>query len=232
MRKGGGEVKPLIVASLSDTPLLLHHARKAKKEGADLIELRIDSFPPQKRKKVMLTIKKIKQSAKLPIIATIRSPQEQEKRADLYPLSDSERKEIFETILKEVALIDLELSSEKLCKKLIPKAHRLEKKVVLSYHDFKSIPSQGKIKSLLRKFKKLSGDILKVAGTPKSLKETKKFLQLCSSLKGIERVFIGMGKYGILSRTKGFAYGSSWTYGFVGKAMAPGQLSIKELAQL
>lgn len=237
MRNSGSKIwkelntRPLIVAALGGEENLIHSAKKAARIGADLIEIRMDTLPIQKRRDISSLLTSIKQSARLPMIATVRSPSEQEPKRGLFKLDDAERKSIFETVLPQVEVIDVELSSKSFNHPIVQLARRLGKKVILSYHDFHSAPSEKKVRQLVQEFKNLSGDILKIAAMPKNALALKNFLTICADLNEINRVFIAMGKLGAVSRIAGFAFGSCLTYGFVNKTLAPGQISIQELVK-
>ena len=47
-----------------------------------------------------------------------------------------------------------------------------------------------------------------------------------------EKILIAMGDYGKVSRVAGFVFGSVITYSFVGSAVAPGQIELKEMVRL
>lgn len=224
--------RPLIAATLFRGDNLIHAARKASRLGADFIEVRMDSFPPKERGGLGALLKKIKKSVPLPIIATARSPKEQEPRKELFRLDAQERRALLEAVLPLVEMIDVELSSKEINASLVKQAHRLGKKAILSYHDFHSMPSEEKIQRLAQEFKSLSGDIFKVAATPKNELDIGKFLSLCSSLNQMERIFIAMGRTGALSRIAGFSFGSCLTYGHINKKIVPGQISVRKLVEL
>ena len=84
----------------------------------------------------------------------------------------------------------------------------------------------------MKKFRGLSGDILKIAGRAKDANETGKFLGLCAALKKLPRVFIAMGPEGTATRIAGFTFGSGLTYGFIHKAVAPGQVPVQDLRRI
>jgi 3-dehydroquinate dehydratase-1 len=223
--------RPLIVASIGGKGRLVESARKAYRSGADLIEIRIDMLLPKEQKNVSDFLSALKASCPLPQIATVRSAREREPNSRSGVLRDEERKAIYERSIPFAELIDIEINSDRINRPLIRKAHKAKKKVILSYHDFKGVPGTGKIHRLLEKFKRLSGDILKIAGMPGSASDAEQFMKTCSSLRGIKRIFIAMGRPGKDSRLNGFCFGSCMSYGHVGKATAPGQVSVKKLAE-
>lgn len=221
--------RPLIAASIGGNRNLIASAKKAARLGADLIELRIDSLNLADESGIANLIKQIKKSSGLPAIATVRSAKEQGPGSKS-KLTESQREEIFKRVIPSADLIDIELSADAINRDLIRQAHRSGKKTILSYHDFRSVPSQSKIRQLAQKFKSLSGNILKIAATPKSYSELGAFMSACLALKGTTRIFVAMGRIGRISRLVGFSFGSCLTYGSVEKSFAPGQISIKELA--
>lgn len=223
--------KSLIVAPLGGDSDFIANAQKAKKSGTDLLELRIDTFSGKEILLVEAIIRKLKKTVHLPIIATVRSVKEKGTALQSMQLNENERKEIYETVLQEIDLIDIELGADKINRGLIKAAHRLGKKVILSYHDFRSVPSLNKIKKLEKKFRSLGGDIFKIAGMAKNKEQAAGLMMNCSKLKKINRIFIPMGKSGKLYRAIGFSFGSCMTYGLIDQAMAPGQISVKKLAK-
>jgi 3-dehydroquinate dehydratase-1 len=220
----------VIVASFDTSQNLVQEVQKAKKWGAHLLELRLDLFPPKEREKAIPIILAIKKVCKLPILATIRSKKEQGPGRKTSPLTDEKRLKLFKKVLPLVQWIDIELSSNSINRSLVKKAHALKKKVILSYHDFDSIPSLETLNSLVKKFKQLHGDLLKVAAHPKNPAQAQKFLQFCASLKNLRRAFIVMGPLGPRFRIQAQSFGSCLAYGYVTKPIASGQISVRQLA--
>lgn len=218
--------RPLTVGSIVWGKKILKMVQKANKNGADIIELRCDTFPFRNKEKLFEIVETVCKKTSLPIIATLRSPKEQGRQALKPHWNDEERKEIYEKLLPIVDFIDIELSSNSIHQALIQKAHKLQKKVILSYHDFRSMPEEKDILLLVKKFKQLSGDIFKIAGMTRNLEETIPFLYTCSRLNSIDRVFIAMGEKGNFSRIAGFCFGSCLTYGSISQKTAPGQIPI------
>jgi len=202
----------------------LNAVKKAKRLGADLLELRIDRFPKLNSDS---TLKKVRsfRKAGLPLIATIRSKKEGGGRN----LSEAARLELFKKILPAVDAIDLELSSPALVKALVPRAHRLGKRVILSYHNFRSTPSNGALVRKIDEGKRRGGDLVKIAVTPKKTADVARLLVLASKERSKNVVAISMGKLGAPSRVLAPLFGSLLTYASLGKAQAPGQLSVAQL---
>ena len=197
----------------------------AKRGGADLLELRIDCFKKRDALYIQKTIKDIK-AVNLPVIATIRSKVEGGKAA----ISDSARLGLFETIIPFVDAVDIELSSSKILKDIINQAHRFNKKVLVSYHNFKNTPEQKKLEAIIKNSKKAGGDIVKIATLARDKKDIVQLASLTVSHENI--ITIAMGRLGTLSRLLFPMLGSLLTYCSVTKASAPGQIPLKTTALL
>lgn len=223
--------RPVVAVSLGGRDRLIDCARKAVKLGADLIEIRIDTLQPGVRGRIGPLLARMRKASGLPLIGTVRSPGEREPGSKGQGLREEERMKIYRSILPHVELVDVEILSDSINERVIREAHRLGKKVILSYHDFQAMPSQEMIDDLAGRFRRLSGDILKIAGTPSNKREVGTFLNACLSLNGIRRIFIAMGDLGIVSRLMGFSFGSCLTYGRLNRATAPGQIALGDLVQ-
>lgn len=191
-----------------------------------LLEIRIDRFRRLDEKTILQRIQSLRKF-KLPLIATIRSRKEGGGRA----ISDSDRLRLFKKILPSVDAVDLELKSARLVKALAVLVHRRGKRVILSYHNFKSTPPERVLKELLQKGKRQGADLVKLAVTPKREEDLGRFLLFTHRNRDRNLIAIAMGKHGVPSRVLAPLFGSRLTYSFLGRAQAPGQLSLAELSQ-
>jgi 3-dehydroquinate dehydratase I len=223
--------RPLIVAPILGNDDLFYQAEKAEDDGADLIEVRIDTLPIENIALIDFILIKMRKTVKLPFIATFRSPKEQAPGTKFIRIGEEKRQMVYESVLRFVDFIDIELSADTMNRFLTNKAHKYGKKVILSYHNFHSLPSSNEIKELSKKFQSLHGDFLKIAGTPKNMGEAIQFMFECSSLKKTNPIFIPMKEQEEIFRIIGFTFGSLFTYGFLEKSNAPGQIQIKELSK-
>jgi 3-dehydroquinate dehydratase-1 len=107
---------------------------------------------------------------------------------------------------------------------------RIKKPVIVSYHNFEGMPGPKELRFILDEIYNTNADIAKVAVTPERLRDN---LQLLSLLLGAFRptCIIGMGEIGRHLRAVAPLYGSVLTYGHLGEAFAPGQMSVSELFQ-
>lgn len=208
----------------------LKTARKAKSLGADMLELRIDDMRGAERapEAIAELIRKLRR-VKLPIIATIRTACEKSAPGGWKP-ADNERLDIFKSIIRLVDLVDIEASSGKINRDVIKLAHKNNKLVIVSYHNFRTTPSNKLLRNKALKAYKLKADIIKLSVTPQKAQDVGRLMLFCESWKKTPMAAVSMGETGSISRIVGFVYGSCLTYGYVKKANAPGQVSVKELS--
>ena len=197
----------------------------AKKEGADLLELRIDCLKRQDTDYIQKIIKDIR-TVNLPVIATIRSKAEGGK----CNMKDAERLRIFKAIMPLVDAVDIELSSKKILNGVIKEAHRFKKRVIVSYHDFRNTPAEGQLNAIIKNSRKAGGDIVKIAAFAKDKRDIIRLASLNISQNDI--ITIAMGRLGVVSRLFFPMLGSLLTYCSVTKSSAPGQMPLKTAAKL
>lgn len=197
----------------------------AKRDGADLLELRIDCFKRQDAAYIRKIIKDVK-TAKLPVIATIRSKSEGGKTK----ISDKERLRIFENIIPFVDAVDIELNSGKILNNVIMNAHKFKKRVIVSYHNFKRMPERKKLEMIVKNCKRAGGDIVKIAAFAKDKNDIINMASLTAAHRDI--IIIAMGRPGAISRLLFPMLGSLLTYCSVTKSSAPGQMPLKTTAAL
>ncbi|MDA7857926.1 type I 3-dehydroquinate dehydratase [bacterium] len=220
-----------IVASVEGKNLL-KTAETAVKLGADIIELRIDSIKVPGRgdspeSHIIDLVKNLRKKLKLPIIATIRS----KKDRGIFHFSDKKRLKIFRAILNYVDFVDVEITSSSINKIVIKEAHRKGKLAILSYHNFKTTPSSKILIKYAKGAFNLGADVVKIATMADDLKDVKKLLVFCQSWGKSPIAVISLGKIGAISRIAGFIFGSSLTYGYIKRPLAPGQMSVKDLVE-
>lgn len=218
-------LKPGVALTVTDSasPRLIRKiARRGKKLGLSLLlEIRIDRFRRLDEKSVLQKIRSFKKT-RLPLIATIRSRKEGGGRL----LSNSKRLGLFKKILPLVQIIDLELNSASL-RGLIPLAHRKGKRVILSYHNFHSTPSDGALLRLIQKARRQGADWVKIAVTPRRGGDVGRLLLLTHRNRDKNLITIAMGRRGRASRLLAPLFGSCLAYSFVNRSQAPGQIPIQ-----
>ena len=130
--------------------------------------------------------------------------------------------------------IDVEIfSGDSVVAKNIQAIHAARKVVVGSNHDFDKTPSQADLVYRLRKMQDMGADIPKIAVMPQNKADV---LTLLSATEEMTRCYadrpiitMSMSATGVISRLSGEVFGSSMTFGMVGKASAPGQIPVEQL---
>jgi 3-dehydroquinate dehydratase-1 len=136
-----------------------------------------------------------------------------------------------------IDLVDVELFvGDEIASKLIDYAHVHDVKVIASNHDFTGTPTLDEILSRLKKMQSLGADILKIAVMPKQLKDVLTLLEatvvMHEQYANCPLVTIAMSDLGAISRVTGEVFGSSITFGTLGKMSAPGQIAVSELSEM
>jgi 3-dehydroquinate dehydratase-1 len=185
---------------------------------ADLIEVRLDLVegPP------LAMLEKIRRITEKPIIATNRMMSE----GGGFVGSEGERIRILSEASIHADWIDIELKAEKRDELL----EMVDRPAIISYHDFAGMPSRSELAAILGEMKDAGAEIAKIAVTPSSLKDNLTILDFLLEAD-MPLCMIGMGAVGRHLRAVAPLYGSALTYGFVSRAVAPGQMSISELRQ-
>lgn len=223
-----GEGSPKICIPIAENNLenIIKAAEQILDSPADLVEWRADWFEYlldfDKTKEVLKILREILKD--IPIIFTIRSKNEGgEKTVDEATYLELNKKAIDTGC---VDLIDVEvLSFKTVAKELIDYSHRLAVKVIASHHDFEKTPEKEEMISKLEIMESFGADILKIAVMPKTYEDVESLLAVSDKIEK-PLIAISMSELGVKSRLKGAV-----TFGTVGKASAPGQISAYELKE-
>jgi 3-dehydroquinate dehydratase-1 len=219
VRIGNLTLNRSIVAAISDMPA--ESAEQAKKLGADILELRIDLLKVDARK----ALHDVRETG-LPVIITNRMKQE----GGVWQGSEEERISILISLLPKADAADIELCARDR-DMVVKKARDTGKTVIISTHDFQKTPASDAIIEIIGDSFAAGADIAKLAVTPTSLEDILRLLDITLHTEG-DVCVMAMGEMGRHSRVIAPLYGSVMTYGYVGKATAPGQLRVDELRQI
>ena len=215
---------PAVCAVIAGSPEK-RKIKKAKALGADMVEIRVDTF--QKRDAV--GIKKLFIEAKkqgLPAILTIRSVKE----GGRFFINEKERLGLFRELTPFADFVDVELGGSGIIKEVTRIAKRFRKKIIVSYHNFKLTPGEKTLLRVAKKAKKAGASIVKITAFVKKRGDLRTLVSVL--LKEKDSIVIGMGKKGAASRVFFPLIGSLVTYGSIDVLTAPGQMSLKELKGL
>lgn len=194
----------------------------ALKAGANMLEIRLDTFSKREIKLLPGALKRLK-ARKIPTLLTIRNAKEGGKGR----LTDSERLTLFIEFIPLVDAVDIELSSKKILKRVITAAKEKRKKVIVSFHDFKSTPGTKGLVKTIKEARGAGADIVKLAALVKGQAELTRLAALLTDNKDL--IIIAMGSAGTASRVFFPMLGSLITYAGISGANAPGQLSVRKL---
>ena len=183
---------------------------------ADMIEVRLDLIDGDP----LETIRSVRSSTNLPLIATNRRREE----GGYFKGSEAQRVDLLLEACEFADYVDIELNAE-LRSEIIS---RTSKPAIVSYHDFKGLPGQKHPKSILHEISSTGAAIAKIAVTPSSLKDNLMLLELLLE-SDMPLCVIAMGEIGRHLRAVAPIYGSALTYCYVSEAVAPGQMSLGDL---
>lgn len=190
--------------------------------GADCLELRVDTFRDRRVEPLASAVKKL-DKAGLPLIVTVRSRKEGGK----FPVPDRERISVFNALMPFADMVDIELSSSKSLKNVIKSAKRQDKKVIISYHNFKTTPGLRKLQDIIKKGRDAGGDAVKIAAFAKGKNDLLRLARILIDSRDL--IVIAMGSYGKPSRVFFPMLGSLLTYGSITGETAPGQLPLRTI---
>ena len=200
----------------------------------DIVEWRCDHFDqaedPEAAKHILQALHQI--LGDIPVLFTFRT----QKEGGVKNITPTVYQHLNCQVVKSglADLIDVEiLTGDDVVCTILDTAHRAGVPVVASSHNFQSTPSKEEILAILTKMDRMGADILKIAVMPQSRKDV---LTLLAATEEMDRrtarplITMSMGPLGMISRLCGEAFGSSLTFGSVGKSSAPGQVDARELA--
>lgn len=194
------------------------------------VELRIDEFLRNfSEDKLIEWVKKIKKMGDNEIIGTVRWYKEAGENPFYIP--DKKRVEIYRKIVDYVDLIDVEIKS-RICENVIEMAKSKNKKIILSYHNFKKTPNYEILKKILKKGKRKGSDFIKIATKINSSKNLFTLIKLTYEYsKKIKIITVPMN-VSLCERLITLALGSQFSYVFLSKKLAPSQPSYFQIKNL
>jgi len=205
--------------------------------GADLLEVRLDTFPSTfaplsyALPSSLALMKTLRKKTGLPLILTCRSPREAGRPVPANRrLSDVNRLALLEALIPWCELTDIEARSS-IAGDVTRWAHHKGRAVIHSFHQFSGPLRFPVYDRWARQSARMGGDLFKIAVPARSEKELERFLVWGLNLPHPRKVLIAMGREGLPSRVLGFCFGSLLTYGHLGQCAAPGQMHVKDLGK-
>lgn len=200
----------------------------------DLMEWRIDYYAAgiEDTAQLIDTGRKIRELiGELPLLVTFRTKSE----GGVCQLEENRYLDLVDQIIVNRLgdAVDIELfHEEKRIESLVSEAKNYNVVVIMSNHDFEKVPAKDVIEFRLKKMANLGADVPKLACMPHNVEDVLTLLEATNAVHNeIENPIITMtmGDIGKVTRIAGQVFGSSLSFGAVGKSSAPGQLSIEEL---
>lgn len=195
-------------------------ARRARPDGCDLLELRLDCLPAG------LVDKPAAASLPQPLLVTARHPAE----GGAGRLAAARRRERLEQWLPWAAAVDVELRSAGALAGLLETARRRGVIRVISFHDFRRTPAESVLRRIISRARAGGAEVVKIATTLRSAADLGVLLRVQASTR-TPLATMGMGPLGKVSRLVLAAAGSCLNYGYLDRPQVPGQWPAAELAK-
>jgi 3-dehydroquinate dehydratase I len=195
---------------------------KAESEGADFIEVRMDTLEETRN------LADLPESTKVPLIATNKLQSEK----GFFTGSETEREQtLFNAAKAGFTFVDVDFFSSKRAETL-SKLKGLCAKTVVSYHKFDGILTISALENILDEEINSGADICKIVLTARQIDDNLPILSFVSfaSTKA-KLVCFCMGEQGKTSRLLSPAFGAYFTFAALNNnsQTAAGQMSIKEM---
>jgi len=205
----------------------LRRAEKILPGEVDFLEIRVDNFALEPAPVV-----KILPRLRVPLIVTVRHPAE----GGANGLTLTRRRELFAQFLPFAALIDVELRSWEKLAKTVATAREAGAQIIASSHYFHSLPTAGRLLTLIRRAHAAGADICKIAALADTPGAVARLLGVLEKKQPVPISVMGMGKFGKISRLLFAQAGSVLNYGYLDRPNASGQWEAtilkKRLAEL
>ena len=231
-----GEGIPKIIVPIVETTRkeIIRKAESLADVRVDIVEWRADWFEEAADPAAVEKVLKGLRSAlgNTPLLFTFRTLREGGEKAidqqDYAALNISVARSGF------ADLIDVEIfTGDEIVREIIESAHERGVKIVGSSHDFDRTPEKEEIVGRLKKMQQMGADIPKIAVMPQSRKDVLTLLlateEMTAEYADRPIITMSMSGTGLISRLCGEVFGSSCTFGAVGKASAPGQMNAEDL---
>ncbi len=190
---------------------------RENREYIDSAELRLDLLSPEEQRKAS----SFPSMVDIPVILTLRRKED----GGRCTLPERERRALLLSALDgSFAYVDIEEDVKR--NDVEDKAREKGVRIIRSFHDFSGIPDDiySRIYRLAER-----GDVAKAAVTPHTIQDLLRLFRIAEELRDVPKIIIGMGDWGIPLRILYRRAGSLLTFACSGEAVAPGQISARDL---
>jgi len=193
-----------------------------KSLGVGLLEIRVDLFKKLDPAYIISQVQKRK-LLRIPLLLTVRN---QKNEGALKEFADDKKWQIINAVLPLVDMIDIELSSP-LLKQTLNLSRKLGKKVIVSSHYLQGTPKH--LENIFKKSLSTRADIVKIAAKANSFDDVMTMINFTHRHHQHNLITMSLGPLGAISRLILPAAGSQYTYTFLNKPTASGQVDVKTL---
>ena len=186
------------------------------REYIDLCELRVDRLSSREQKQAA----RFPAMVDIPVILTIRRVCD----GGSFHQTERTRKDLFLRALEgDFAYIDIEDDIKR--NDVEEKAREKGVKIIRSLHDMEKVPEDifSRVYHLAER-----GDVAKIAVRPNGFADVMTLFRIKEELKGVDKIIIGLGEYGVVTRILYRLMGSMLTFASDNQ-VAPGQISARKL---
>jgi 3-dehydroquinate dehydratase I len=217
--------KICVSIAASDLEQLKIQIKQAFNFGADYVEIRFDFLNLSDLEEALSIANAVNKKA----VYTLRSPEQ----GGQFKGNTFERITWLEKLSSsKPMLLDVELYTIKCNNNLADYLKENNTSVLISWHDFEKTPSNAQLTNLLYEMRKYSQNV-KVVTTAQKTEDSLGLLELYENTLGVNLIAFAMGEAGVLSRILCVIIGNApFTYASLEKAIAPGQLTIKQMRKL
>jgi 3-dehydroquinate dehydratase I len=217
--------KICVSIAASDLEQLKIQIKQAFNFGADYVEIRFDFLNLSDLEEALSIANAVNKKA----VYTLRSPEQ----GGQFKGNTFERITWLEKLSSsKPMLLDVELYTIKCNNNLADYLKENNTSVLISWHDFEKTPSNAQLTDLLYEMRKYSQNV-KVVTTAQKTEDSLGLLELYENTLGVNLIAFAMGEAGVLSRLLCVIIGNApFTYASLEKAIAPGQLTIKQMRKL
>lgn len=193
--------------------------------GADYVEIRFDLLKPGQLQPAIDAAKSISGRA----VFTLRSNEQGGKFAG----SEQDRISALHTLAEQrPMLLDVELHTLQESDEFADYLESQKTPLLVSWHDFEKTPPNEQLADVLSEMR-IYSNYVKLVTTAKSVEDSLRLLDLYDTATGLHPIFFAMGDAGVLSRVLCTLTGNApFTYASLEKAVAPGQLTVKQMKKI
>ncbi len=227
--------KPMICVPVMGQTVseVLAEAERVIAGGAQMIEWRVDFLERwSDEREVLGCLDKLESLCKSAVLLVTMRTADQGGRA---AISGKQLEDFYISIAEALRadLIDVEFMGVEKPNRLFKRLHEMGARIIASHHDFSETPEPKLMETVLEKMALAGADIAKIAVMPQSKADVLSLLSVtasfCEKYPEVPVVSMSMGSLGMISRLSGEVFGSCMTFGTMGAASAPGQVSVSEL---